>query len=289
MALELHQIDAVLGRPDALPAFPEVVMSLERELRKQTASVHTVARIVESDPTLSARFLSAANSAFYSRGQLARTVLQAVGRLGLFEVRRIVVATAVLQRFGSLGGTDPKAFWIHSVAVALATRIMARMARAQLNPVVVEAAYIGGLLHDIGIVLLLHHFSDDYAGVIAHVDAEGGGTSEAERAVLGVDHTVVGERIAVMWKLPDEVCATLRFHHHPWDAPAPIRSLVYLVHLADFVCNNQGYSRSEAGFPMEFDDGSWEALGLTIEQIPEIIEKVKEEGSRSEGLWDLSS
>lgn len=58
--------------------------------------------------------------------------------------------------------------------------------------------------------------------------------------------------------------------------------LSQLVHLSDFICDNQGYGRRRQVLPASFDESAWESLGLTLDAVPDIIDRVREEGERSE-------
>jgi len=212
-----------------------------------------------------------------------------VGLLGLAEVRRLALASAVVGRYKEVGSRDPKAFWIHSIAVALATQITANIAAERLTQAHVDGAYVAGLLHDLGVLAMVQLFPEAYQAVTAEVAETGAPAWEVEVREFGIHHGEVGAILAERWELPEPVRSAIHHHHQPWLADDDHRKLVQLVHFANFACSNQGFDRLETGFPMGFDDGAWEGLGLTLEQVPEIIDQVKIQGERSEVFWDLSS
>jgi HD-like signal output (HDOD) protein len=274
-------IEAVQGTND-LPSFPDVVLKLQEEFRKSEPSIARVGQIVEQDPAISARFLKVANSAYYSRTQKISSIQNAVTRLGLEEARLLALATGLVSQFGDFGGGDPQRFWGHSLAVALSVRIMSELSSKAISESVADSAFTGGLLHDLGVLILFHLFPEPYGELTKIVMEKGGTPGDVEREQWGTDHGEVGEILALRWKLPESICQAIRYHHCPWEAAPKHRSLVQLVHLSDFVCNNQGFGRTESGFPEEFDQGAWDALGLDLNQVPEIIEQVRQEGQRSE-------
>jgi len=282
MELTRERIIEAVEKTTTLPSFPEVVLRLQEELGKSEPSVLRVGQIVEQDPALSARFLKVANSAYYSRTQKTSSIQQSVTRLGLEEARLLALATALVSQFGGFGGGNPQRFWGHSLAVALSVRIMVDLGTAKISKGEADSCFSGGLLHDLGVLILYHLFPEEYAGLAKKVREEGGVPSNVEREWWGTDHGEVGEVLARRWKLPETICEVICHHHSPWAAAPQHRPLVQLVHLSDFVCNNQGFGRAESGFPEEFDQGAWEALGLDLNQVPEIIEKVRKEGQRSE-------
>ncbi|MBN2798876.1 MAG: HDOD domain-containing protein [Deltaproteobacteria bacterium] len=271
-----------------LPSFPQVVLQVERELAKPDAAVGAVAALVEQDPPLAARFLALANSSFYSRGNPTSSALQAVSRLGLAEARQVVLATALLQSFGSLGGADPHRYWTHSVTTALLTRELAKLCSSTLSRGLVDAAYLAGLLHDIGALALAHLFPEEYQPVIDALEESGRPAWEVELDLLGFHHGEVGELLVHGWGLPPAVCASVRFHHEPWSAPQPIIQLVRLVYLSDFVSSNQGFERHQGNLSQDFEAGAWDGLGYTIEQVQEILAQALALGTRSEGLWSFA-
>ncbi len=264
-----------------LPSFPDVVVRLEHELGKHMPSLREVARIVEQDPMLSAQFLRVANSAYYSRVKATTSIAGAVNRLGFIEARKLAIATALIDRYKQHGGERPDLFWGHSLAVALATRAVSSFSTKELSEETMESSFAAGLLHDLGILVLLHIFPKEYEELTQEIRNQGGIASDIERSNWGVDHGEVGEVLAKQWKLPDAICQVIRYHHQPWLADPEHRTLVQLVHLSNFICNNQGFGRREAGFPDSFDHAAWDSLGLSLEQVPEITEKVSEEGERS--------
>jgi len=144
--LVLQRIDA---RDLALPALPAVAARCLEILARRDFSISELARAIEADPLLAARVLRLANSAARATLEPARSVLQAVTRLGAGEMRSFVIEAAARPIFESHDraiGDLGRALWSHSVAVALLARAVVRRAGGS-QP---EAAYLAGLLHDVG-------------------------------------------------------------------------------------------------------------------------------------------
>jgi HD-like signal output (HDOD) protein len=281
MQLTRGQIIEAVQQTTNLPSFPDVVLKLQEELRRSEPSIARVGQIVEQDPALSARFLKVANSAYYSRIQKTTSIQHAVTRLGLEEARLLAMATGLVGQFGDFFRGDPQRFWVHSLAVALSVRIVVELGSKKISKELADSAVTGGLLHDLGVLILLHLFPKQYGELTKRVLEEGGVPIDAEYEQWGTDHGEVGEVLALRWGLPEPICQAIRYHHSPWAASPTHRLLVQLVHISDFVCNNQGFGRAESGFPEKFDQGAWDAIGLDLNQVPEIIQKVQDEGQRS--------
>jgi putative nucleotidyltransferase with HDIG domain len=285
MSLTRDQIIETVGRQKSLPSIPDLVVRLEQELRKKEPSVSEVSRLIEQDPALSLRILSVANSAFYNRGKETSSVRQAMMRLGFSEIRRLAVAAMVVENYKDYCGGSPALFWGHSLAVAFATRAVATFCKAVLAPETVESAFTCGLLHDLGVMAFGQLYPAEYQALFVRLMRDGGGISELEMRTFGIDHGEVGAILMRGWELPETMCNVVAYHHSPWanhDADSTEMALTQLVHMADFICNNQGYGRRRQILPSAFDESAWESLGLSLEDVPEIIERVKVEGERSD-------
>lgn len=271
----------VLGQADRLPPFPDVVTRLETELSSPNVSNRRISSLLAQDAVLVSKLLRVANSAYYVGNQNIASVDDAIVRLGFRELRRLVYSASIIGRYQKLGkGVMPR-FWEHSLSVALASRAMCDFCKQPVAVDVQEAAYVAGLLHDLGAIVLMHWFPEDYRHVVAGLRAEGGLASDHESKLFGIEHGEVGGILAAQWALPPGIQQAIMCHHQPWRAVDEQRSLVRLVHIADFICNNQGYGREEFGSPHWFDPEAWDFLGLGIDDIQAIIGRVRAEANRS--------
>ena len=282
MTLSRDRIIEAVRRTRNLPSVPDLVLRLEEELRRRQPSINEVTSIIEQDPSLSLRILSVANSAFYRRGREATSVKQAMVRLGFMEVRRLAVAVVLIDNYKNASSESPGLFWGHSLATAFATKVVASFCRTKLDPQMVEASFTIGLLHDLGVLVLQTLFPKEYRALSEQLNDVGGEISKLELANWQIDHGEVGAVLMRRWELPETMCEAVQYHHQPWKSVAEDKNSVYLVHLADFICNNQGFGRRTQTLPVSFDETAWDALGLSLNRVPEIIEKVREEGERSQ-------
>lgn len=187
---------------------------------------------LDRDPALAARVLKVANSPFYGRAGQIGTVRHAVALLGLTAVRSIAAAGCLDRLTPARGGPafDGRRFRRHSLAVALATRALARH---QGLPIEAEA-YMAGLLHDVGVLVLMRAMPEATSRFDrAAAPPEG---LDAEYAQLGATHVQAGQLLAEAWQLPGWLVQALAQHHAP-AAPArdasPHAALPTLLALAD--------------------------------------------------------
>ena len=189
-----------------------------------------VAELIHRDQALATHVLRIANSAAYLPREPIISLQQAIARLGLSTLRNIVIAVSVRARVFSFGAFESYArmLWRHSFATALFAREVAR--RAQLDG---EAAFMAGLLHDIGKPVVLKVIADlgeQYVDVLGPT---------LLRQVLEEHHLDVGRKLAENWKLPQMVMHAIMFHHD-WEAAQDSRDLVMAVALADGLADSIG-------------------------------------------------
>lgn len=250
-------LQTVVADLDRLPALSAVVQDLLDYLQQPEVDVGQVAQRIARDPTLAARLLRVANSSFYGlQGQVA-TIADALVVLGLRSVRTLVTGAAVASHLQSLAvaGYDGRAFWSHSAGTALCARTLARQVGA--SP---ENAFTAGLLHDIGRLILAARFPEAYRRVEAHRAQRDCYPLEAEREVLGFDHTQIGAALAVRWKFPAEITAAISWHHSPADQPDG--SLAELIHVADVMAHALDFPGGEDDLVPQLSSVAWNRLGL---------------------------
>jgi putative nucleotidyltransferase with HDIG domain len=220
------ELTQVVQRLRDLPALPSVVLDLISSFGREDVDVTTLAEKMSRDQALAAKILRLANSSFYGLPAKVKTVKQAIVVLGFDSARALAVASNVIDRFGGAARSriDVAYFWRHSIATALCARSLAR--HAGLDQ---DAAFIGGLLHDIGRLVLAISFPEQYAQVVAGCDDAG--LSAAELRVLGVDHERAGELLAEAWKFPPLIQRAIGHHHAP--AAADLRDIPGVVHVAN--------------------------------------------------------
>ncbi|HEY5954995.1 MAG TPA: HDOD domain-containing protein, partial [Polyangiaceae bacterium] len=279
--LNRDQILDAVWRTEQLPPYPGIVAEVERELSKPDPAPAKVSGILARDPALCAAILRLANSAAQAMRNETANVGQAIVRLGLRQTRRVVLTAALVQRWPVHHTIDQRSFWSHSISVALMASELSKHASVQLSTETVEATFTAGVLHDLGALVLARAFPEQYALLTSERMATGRSALSLELENWGIDHGEVGGIVACRWRLPDSIRDAVAFHHHPWQASAENRLLTQLVHVADFLCCCQGLNRADDTVPEDFDNTSWDALGLRIEQAHALFEGVIRQGDQS--------
>jgi putative nucleotidyltransferase with HDIG domain len=263
-------------------------MSLEQALSDRNSDAMGVAKIISQDPSLTANILRVANSAYYagSAGTIT-SVAGAVARLGFGETRNLSITMAVIRTFNHIGQhMDHKQFWKHSIVAAVATRVITNFCNPA-GPFSEDDAYVAGLLHDIGALVLDQYFPDDFQDVRSIADEQCLPYAIAEQDVLNADHGEIGGCLLRKWNLPESIVRAVSYHHQPFRAGLEFRPLVQTVHLADAMCTTLGIGDGADGVPAEFSNGAWYDLDLSVEHLPDLLELITKEAGRCEALVAL--
>ncbi len=220
-----------------LPVAAQRIMQLVADA---TSSATDLLAAVEGDPVLAAKVLRRVNSAFYGLRSKVADLRSAISLLGYREIRNLAL-TVYLARMFKDGNTYKKfsreALWEHSVAVANASRIVART-YGNATP---DEAYLAGLLHDIGLILLDQYLPRHLFQVIDLVE-QGKSTCAAERELLPFDHTLLGAYVATQWNFPPQVTLAIRYHHDPLAAEGPHRDVAALISISNYLCSRAGFT-----------------------------------------------
>ncbi|MBS1139708.1 MAG: hypothetical protein H6R13_1161 [Proteobacteria bacterium] len=266
------QAEQIITRLKHLPALPTVVAELLASFGNDEVDIGLLAEQISHDQALTARLLRVANSSFYGLQSRISTINEAVVVLGFRAVRSMVLAVGVsgVFRADHCPGFDPQAYIRHCVGVGLVARALAQMTGR--NP---ELAFTGGILHDIGELVLATCFPEQYAKALAYRTQHDCSLIEAERDIIGLDHGMVGGLLADTWRFPASLRSAVAEHHSPSAATAG--SLADLTHLADCIAHALGLAKTDSEMVMPVDPTAWQRLGLDSEKIAPILPQVMKE------------
>lgn len=209
-----------------VPPLGPVALRVLELLNDPNASAADLARVVSRDQGLSAKLLRTCNSSFVSPIEPVTSLPQAVVTLGLRAVRNLVLFDAM--PVGKAGGTWSDAqqrIWTHAIGSALGSRLLA-MEKGCVDP---ELAFLAGLFHDLGRILLLQVRPMTYETLCAGMAPELP-DRVVEQESLGADHAEIGGAILRRWGMGDELAAVAELHHN---APASLDPLTLLVVAAE--------------------------------------------------------
>lgn len=253
--------EEILSKVTSVPSLPAVVAKLQKYLDDPEVNFSDLARIIETDPGLTANVLQLANSAYFGWQGGIGSVRDAISRLGTKRIFQMVLCMSVAPLVRKpVKGYELAAdkLWEHSVAVAICAEKIAARRRPKVQPY----AFTSGLLHDVGKLLLGTFVEVDDQPIKELVELDGLTFNEAERMVLGVDHAEVGAHLLEQWNLPKEVVVATRCHHDPQQVDGGMRDLVDVIHVADVICLDCGWGMGEDGLQYRLDEEAAARLNL---------------------------
>jgi putative nucleotidyltransferase with HDIG domain len=151
----------------------------------------------------------------------------------------------------------------------VASRVLAEAADLR-NP---EEVFTGGLLHDIGKLVVAVHYPEKYSIVVNEVQRTGAPMVEAERKIFSYDHCQVGSALAVQWRFPPDTALMIGSHHLA-DGVVPARKDIAAVHIGNILCMALGLGASGEKVLAHVNPKAWELLGLSLSSLELVMDKI---------------
>jgi len=250
-----------------LPTLPPVVSRLLGLIDDPNSSARDVEAILSRDPSLTMKVMRLVNSPFYGYGNI-KTVQQAVVILGFEAIRGIALSAAAFEAFPGVGrpGFSRIDFWRHSLAVGVAGRLLAQ--RAGWKDF--EEAFVAGIIHDIGKVVLDEYCPELWERVLLHTKEHNCLIVESERAVLGLSHAQIGRWLASRWHLPPAYVAAIFYHHQPGFA-ANEKKMAGVIHVADVIARTLKLGSGGDTKVPPLDPAGWKETHLAESDLKEVL------------------
>jgi len=258
MGLKLTK-EEIIKKSLALPAFPRVVNEILQTIEDENATLNSLTRFVETDPVITARIISVANSAAMGGRHIGelRNVQMAISLIGLARVKQIAVAVSLAEFARKSRMTSY--YWEHSVAVAITAQELGRFTHISG-----DYAQVAGLLHDIGQLWMANTHPLEFQMVRTALETTRHNIIDIEHHYFGADHCVIGAILAAQWGLPRPVVAAIRYHHDP--QPALEEKLVPLIHVAEVLSNALDLSERQENHVARLSGEACAAIGLNLEE-----------------------
>ena len=234
-------------RESEISSIKTIVSGIIRLINDPESSVKDFKEIIEIDPPLTGKLLRLANSAYYAPRKEICEIQQAMIWVGFDALKELAISQKVYEVFeGSslVDGFSRNALWRHCVAVALLGKLIYRREFGEKG----ENIYVGGLLHDIGIIVLEQFCPKDFERIVGESVADGRNQNETEKEILGFDHAEMGQAIAVDWELPRKLSEIIGGHHDPESISAEVSRLGLTLYVADYVCQQRDMGYLESPF-----------------------------------------
>jgi putative nucleotidyltransferase with HDIG domain len=227
-----------------LPPMPKVMLKIQKLVVDPNSDAEEVAAYIETDQALAAKVLKMANSPYYGMSGKVSSIQHAAVILGFKIIGELTTMAGFSQLMGkTLPGYGYKSdeLWKHSLAVALAAKIIAE----KINPDLSGEALTAGLIHDIGKLILDPYVLGKRDQFDKLVEDENQTFLFAEKQILGYDHAEIAAKICTHWKFPESLALAIKYHHNP--SLSSQIEMAFILHLADYIAvlSGSGYDFDE--------------------------------------------
>lgn len=266
--------------PPAFELIPRILVLLD----DPDVNSETLAQIIHADAGLTTDVLRAANTAAYAGAARIESLPQAIVRLGLREIYRLLTAIITSPNLMNLDafGFQRVDLWQHSVACAFGAQILSRNVPSQ-DP---EVAYTAALLHDIGKLVMAQVAKADYLALIDSCKENNTPHFRAEQNAFQCDHAMIGSMLLKRWRFPEEIVGAIRFHHDPAHAPENARHLTSLIYASNIVAYRLGLGSGFPDYTIHPDPAHLEPIGLQPDDLAEYEHEVQTTYEREQQrLW----
>ncbi len=261
-----------------LPPLPEVLLGLQKLMNDPDCEVEDVYRLIKTDPVLSGRIITLANSALFGSGKdTTRNLEDAVIRLGMQQVMDLVYALELPRTFKKCKAFDQIEFWKHSLAVAFISRSLAQ--KVLSDPDDLEESFLAGLMHDVGILVMDNIIPEQYFKFLTLKDLSSTDQplEALEKDHFKIDHSEVGaEFMKKWWAVSKKVADAAMTHHEPGTTQGKKVTLNQIVRTANRIANQNEITHPVmTAFEDPPEEGYLENLGITQEDLDIVIDTTK--------------
>ncbi len=265
--------ERILRTMKDLPPMPQVAQKAREVISNPASSFKDLAKVIETDQAIVTRILRIANSPYYGLSGKVSSVQHAAVVLGsktLMEVLNLACSSEILGQTLSGYDLDAGELWMHSLAVAAASQIIAR----RVNPSLEQDAFAAGLIHDVGKIILDPYIHERKDAFKSFVDEGKESFLNAEKHILGFDHAELASEACERWHIPSQMVLAIRYHHDPTPSKGDVLS--FIVHMADAVAMMSGIGAGIDGMLYHMHPDAMAILRLKGEDVSSMMGQIAE-------------
>lgn len=269
---------------EKLKTISPVGVRLMRLAEDKSATIKEIGEVVKLDPTLVAHLLRLVNSPYYALLNRIETIDSAVVLIGMENLRNMIAVATVKDVFSS-GSPDeifsPTTLWLHCAAVGICAKMISERIFGKLG----EDAFLGGLLHDVGMIMEYQTVPDLFFQACKAYDPQHDNFTACEQKIIGTDHCEAGHTLIVSWSLPDSVQLAIKEHHSVSQVVSP-SDMTGLIQISDYIVSRIGYAAMPAMKPQLSP-----LLGAHLkdkkDEYKALIKEMPDELSKARDIYDI--
>ena len=257
---ERFALERLFGRISDLSTLAAGAQEIIHLAKRSSKSLEDLQKLIRTDPSLVALLLRRVNSSYYGLSTQVTDLKVAARLLGFREVRNLAITIYLSRMFDppmEIGTFSTQGLWGHSVAVAAASHLVSRVCGCAVP----ADAYVAGLLHDIGLLLINRQMRRHFMQLVEqvqHLDP----TLEVERELYLFNHAHLGAHVAAHWDFPGAIVDAIHYHHEVEHYAGVHRDLVYVVSVANYLCSRAGWTSLGVHNVTVPPDRTYRILGL---------------------------
>jgi putative nucleotidyltransferase with HDIG domain len=268
----------VIKHIDSIPAFNATLAKVIQLSRDPDSQTKDLIKTISIDPNLTAEILKLINSAYFGLTGKVFSLNRAVVMLGMNTVKNVAISSSLIttlkMRDDFMWFTSDE-FWEHSLGCAVGAKIIAEHLNIRVQER--EEFFIAGLLHDIGKLVLVQHFPDEYSRLIDPDNSGGKTRSELEMGEFGLSHAELGSIMIKNWKLPETLSDTIGCHHKLSLSGDGYDRIKVAVHVADYECNKREIGIKNNGVQEKLDPEAYGKIGLDEGEVNKLFEDLEKQ------------
>lgn len=261
----------LLQESDKIPTLPVMYIQIKELIDNPRSSITDIGNIIKKDSGLTVRLLRLANSTYYGLPSAIDSITRALVTIGTRELCDYILGTVILSLFKGIPEDliNMKSFWKHSIGCGLAAKIVATF-RGYTNP---ERLFVAGLLHDVGRLFIFKNLVKKSRSLVMRCTSSSELMLDAEKAVLGFDHTDAARVLLKQWNLPANIQEIVTYHHHPMSAKMyPVDTSI--IHVADIIVHSMQLGYNGERFVPSLNAQAWDILGLQPSMLSPIVDQM---------------
>jgi len=247
-----------------LPAMPQAFDQARGLMVDAHARPADIEQLLEANPTVSALVLRLAGMAMYGDAESKNPIQQIIVALDMKVLTEFVIlacASDLLARELSGYGLNAGDLWRHSLGVAYCARELA----TRMNPDLAEDAFLAGLFHDCGKLVLESFVAEQRESLLSLVQEEKQAFPDIERSIFGFDHPQIGADVCLKWRLPKSLTVAIALHHNP--SKLEHNPLACVLHAADATAMMSGIGAGIEGALYRIDEKAMELLKVDDDRL----------------------
>ena len=238
----------LVSKIESLPSLPALHEKVMEMINSSDASIRQVGEVISRDTAMTAKILQLVNSAFFGLPRHISSPAQATALLGMDTVKSLVLNIQIFSQFdlNEMPSNFLEQLWRHNIVTGQLSKKISE--KEKLEKSAIDHAFMAGLLHDTGKLILAYNFPDRYRKVLSLSEMAGIPLWDSEEQVFGVTHAEVGAYLIGLWGLPVPIVEALAFHHYPSRSLDNKFTPLTAVHLANIMEHEGPSGNGKSGF-----------------------------------------